>query len=161
MFRGESKLCRSTFRMSRRHAISMGLAAGSTLLLPKTSYANSDATQPVRFGLIADVHKDVMHDADSRLKTFVKAMTEQDVDFILQLGDFCIPASYNLPFMTIWNSFPGPRYHVLGNHDMDGNGVERPDVAYGWKREETVEYWGMESRITTPLTSGRSTFRCS
>jgi 3',5'-cyclic AMP phosphodiesterase CpdA len=33
--------------------------------------------------------------------------------------------------------FPGPRYHVLGNHDTDG----------GFKREQTVEWWGMKDRF--------------
>ena len=140
-----SRKSSSHFVIDRRQALSMGIATASTLLLPKKSFANADATKPVRFGIISDIHKDVMHDADSRLDTFVKAMIEQDVDFILQLGDFCIPATYNLPFMKIWNSFSGPRHHVLGNHDMDGNGTERPDVAYGWRRAETVEYWGMKS----------------
>lgn len=133
--------------MNRRHALSMGLAGASTLLLPRISLSYSEMAEPVRFGVIADIHKDVMHDADKRLKTFVDTMNKQDVDFIVQLGDFCIPATYNSEFMKIWNTFNGPRHHVLGNHDMDGNGVERPDVAYGWKRDETVEFWGMKSRF--------------
>lgn len=90
----------------------------------------------VRFGVITDVHQDVMHDAPERLKLFVDAMNEADVDFIIQLGDFCIPHPRNLEFMEVWKSYRGSRYHVLGNHDMDG----------GYKPEQTVEYYGMPGR---------------
>lgn len=58
------------------------------------------------------------------------------MDFIIQLGDFCQPHSRNEPFLAAWNTFSGPRYHVLGNHDMDG----------GAAREKTVEFYGMPDR---------------
>ena len=32
-------------------------------------------------------------------------MNEAKVDFIVQLGDFCVPIERNRPFMTIWNGF--------------------------------------------------------
>ena len=87
----------------------------------------------VRFGLIADVHHDIMPDGPERLGAFVKAMKRARVDFIIQLGDFCIPRPRNRPFLEIWNRFEGPRYHVLGNHDMDG----------GYSRRQTAEFYGM------------------
>lgn len=92
--------------------------------------------QRVRFGLCADPHKDVIHDADDRLRAFIDEMTSQNVDFILQLGDFCRPYDYNRPFMDIWESFAGPRYHVLGNHETDG----------GFTREQVLGYWGVSAR---------------
>jgi calcineurin-like phosphoesterase family protein len=58
-------------------------------------------------------------------------MKSQQVDFIIQLGDFCRPYEKNLPFLKIWESFPGPKFHVLGNHDMDG----------GFTFEQVVAYW--------------------
>ena len=79
----------------------------------------------VRFGLIADIHPDVMPDGIERVRAFVAAMQRAKVDFILQLGDFCWPAPRNRPFLEAWNQFPGPRFHVLGNHDMD----DRTDCA--------------------------------
>lgn len=75
----------------------------------------------VRFGICADVHKDIMHDADSRLATFIDEMNRENVDFIIQLGDFCFPAEHNRGFLSIWQQFRGPRYPVLGNHDMQGH----------------------------------------
>jgi len=92
--------------------------------------------ESIRFGVCADVHKDVMHDADQRLDVFVDRMNQRKVDFIIQLGDFCRPYAHNNGFMEVWNSFDGPRYHVLGNHDTDG----------GFTREQTVAYWKMPAK---------------
>ena len=94
----------------------------------------------VRFGVCADVHKDVMHDADQRLQVFVSEMNEKDVDFIIQLGDFCQPQEYNETFMGIWNSFEGPKFHVLGNHDMDN------DTDDGYTREYAKTYLNMPAQ---------------
>lgn len=88
----------------------------------------------VRFGVCTDVHKDVMHDADQRLQAFVNEMNEKDVDFIIQLGDFAQPQDYNASFLNVWNSFEGPSYHVLGNHDMDN------DTGKSFSREFTADY---------------------
>jgi calcineurin-like phosphoesterase family protein len=98
---------------------------------------NSTGSAPLRFGLCADIHKDIMHDADERLQIFIEHMKKEKVDFILQLGDFCRPYDHNLPFLGLWESFAGPRYHVLGNHDTDG----------GFSREEVGKYWSMPERF--------------
>jgi len=68
-------------------------------------------------------------------------MNKEGVDFIIQLGDFCQPQSYNEPFMDIWNSFDGPKYHVLGNHDMD-NDMD----SIKFSSDYTVKYNGMPNR---------------
>src|SRR5690606_2314481 len=52
-------------------------------------------------------------------------------DFIIQLGDFCVPKSDNQPILDIWNQFDGGKYHVIGNHDIDG----------GFSHEEVVRFW--------------------
>lgn len=85
----------------------------------------------VRIGICTDVHQDTMHDGSRRIKAFIDEMNLLKPDFIIQIGDFCRPYDYNRPFMDIWNSFRGPSYHVLGNHDMDG----------GFSFEEVVDYW--------------------
>ncbi|MFC1712849.1 metallophosphoesterase family protein [Candidatus Poribacteria bacterium] len=99
-----------------------------------------------RFGLISDVHKDVIHDADDRLCAFIQKVQAEQVDFIIQMGDFCIPIPENQCFMNIWNQFKGPKYHVIGNHDTDGDGRNRPNGAYAFTPEETIEYWGIQDR---------------
>jgi hypothetical protein len=99
----------------------VGLQSGCGLIRTEES---------VRFGICADVHKDVIHDADRRLGLFIGEMNRRDVDFIVQLGDFCQPIEKNKGFLEIWDSFKGAGYHVLGNHEMDG----------GFTREQTVKF---------------------
>ena len=98
--------------------------------------ATRAALRPVRFGLCADPHKDVMHDADERLRAFIDAAQREHPDFILQMGDFCRPYEKNRSFLKIWESFAGPRYHTLGNHDNDGG--------FAWQKVQ--DFWSMPSR---------------
>lgn len=122
-----------TLALNRRAVLAVLFGVGTALLGPH-AWANGQAQQKsLRFGVCADVHKDIMHDADARLNTFVDRMNRERVDFIIQLGDFCRPYERNNDFMKIWRSFKGPAYHVLGNHDTDG----------GFTREQTVAYWNM------------------
>jgi len=114
---------------NRRRAFTVTLVF-LALWMPIGTSADPAKTS-VRFGVCADVHKDIMHDADQRLRRFVDHMNRQEVDFIVQLGDFCRPYAHNDAFMKIWRSFDGPGYHVLGNHDTDG----------GFTREQTVAYF--------------------
>ena len=73
----------------------------------------------VVFGVIADVHQDLTPDATERLAEFIDAANSREVDFIIQLGDFCFPKETNGEFLLTWKQFKGRRYHVLGNHDHD------------------------------------------
>jgi predicted phosphodiesterase len=90
----------------------------------------------VRFGIVTDCH---YADADTvgtryyrhsldKLGECVEAMNEQEVDFIVELGDFkdqdSPPAeqktlSYLRAAENVFCKFDGPTYHVLGNHDLD------------------------------------------
>ncbi|MEI6171377.1 MAG: metallophosphoesterase, partial [bacterium] len=95
----------------------------------------------VSFGLFTDLHA---HDRDSpldgkwmtrteeRLTAFTQTMNARAVDFVVQLGDFvngwlvlgADPGDpERIPSILAWadalySAFAGPRYHVLGNHDL-------------------------------------------
>ena len=117
---------------SRRSFLKAASACSAACLLqPSAAAAGEDAI--LRFGLIADVHQDIMHDAIPRVRAFVATMEEEKVDFVCHLGDLCWPHERNLAFLAEWKKFPGVRHHVLGNHDMDG----------GFTREQTVAFYGM------------------
>lgn len=97
----------------------------------------------IKFGVFADLHVDIMHDGEARMEAFVKACREAEVDFVIQLGDYCYPDTRNcicapekrpinienaLHYPTyvdkkriveIYKEFEKPSYHVLGNHDCD------------------------------------------
>lgn len=127
---------RKASEISRRafvHRLALATATSVTLPQRAETPANGNARRRVRFGLITDIHPDMLPDGLQRVQAFVRAMTEARVDFIIQLGDFVWPKPSNQGFLDAWNQFAGPRYHVLGNHDMDD----------GYTREQTVAFIGM------------------
>jgi len=74
----------------------------------------------VRFGLCTDIHLPTMHDSEYRIRTFIDSMNIANPDFIIELGDFGTPEQKYAYMFDIWNSFKGEKYHVIGNHEMDG-----------------------------------------
>jgi 3',5'-cyclic-AMP phosphodiesterase len=131
---------------ARRHAIAFGLV---TLLgFACRAWAADDTgdhTVPVRvsFGVISDVHYGVLDWARPGtgmveldfVRAFLDDMRERNVNFIIQLGDFCKPSD-GQPMLDLWNTFPGRKYHVLGNHERDG----------GHTFESVATWLGMPSR---------------
>lgn len=129
-------------RTTRREFVERLLIGPAALALAARAGWSADekpAPRRLRFGLISDVHQDVMPDGVDRIRAFVEAMEKAKVDFILHLGDFCQPHPRNRPFLEAWNAFSGPRYHVLGNHDMDG----------GFKRDQTAAFYGIKGPYYT------------
>jgi 3',5'-cyclic-AMP phosphodiesterase len=105
------------------------------LLLLIAGSAAAKKPEIVRFGLCTDVHLPTMHDSEYRITTFINSMKQQKPDFIIELGDFATPEPKYAHYFDIWNSFPGDKYHVIGNHEMDG----------GYTREKTMAYLQMKS----------------
>ena len=103
-------------QITRRTFLRQLALAPAALSWVRRAAGESPAAPRLRFGLVADVHQDVMPD-------------------VVQLGDFCQPQPGNQPFLDAWNRFAGPRHHVLGNHDTDG----------GAKPEQTIAFYGMKS----------------
>lgn len=132
--------------LNRRQFIqTIGASGLLTLTSPTralTYQPRRPATGPleaVRFGVIADVHHGLAPDADNRLTTFIDdCLRQESLDFIIQLGDFCHPTSEANAFIANWNRFPGPKRHVLGNHDMD----------HGAKAD-IMKKWGMSDRYAS------------
>lgn len=75
----------------------------------------------LKFGIITDLHfyNAGVPDVQSRLEVFLKAAEEADVDFVIQLGDFCFIGEPSTEFIETWEMYPRDKYNVLGNHDMD------------------------------------------
>ena len=111
------------------------LAERNRNLTFSTNYSHSECST-IKFGLCADIHQDIMHDSEQRIKTFIDCAKEEQVDFIIDLGDFCQPYEKNLPFLKIWEEFTGHRFHTLGNHDKDG----------GFKWKHVLKFWKMSLR---------------
>ncbi len=86
--------------------------------LPGEAQKKKPARGVVRFGVISDVHQDLMPDADRRLHSFIDAAGKWKPDFIVQLGDLSHGENPDV-INTVWKRFPGKRYSVMGNHDTD------------------------------------------
>ena len=127
-----------------RRELLKSAAAGVCVLSFRPPAHAAGSLKELRFGMCADVHQDVMHDASERLGSFLKAMAEKKVHFVAQMGDFCQPKSANDSFREVWHSWEGDQYNVIGNHDMDG----------GKTREQFREYVGMEEGYYTYLQQG-------
>jgi len=101
-------------RISRRELLKIG--TGCLFLARGGSVARTDS---VRLGVIADLHHGLAPRAIERLETFMRSVADRKPDAILQLGDFNFGTKESEECLHLWNSFVGPKYHVLGNHDMD------------------------------------------
>jgi predicted phosphodiesterase len=119
--------------VNRREFIQSAAVAGLALSTRSLAFAAEPATQPsaaVRIGVITDLHHQLFKkDQRFRLKAFIDQAIANKPDFILQCGDFCYPAGVD-EIMAIWNRFPGDKYHVLGNHDMDK--CDKPTIMKLW-----------------------------
>lgn len=120
--------------MKRRNFLYSTFSSAICLALPSKAFSH-EKMRSVSFGIVADAHQDLMPDVEGRLEAFIEFSGRKNADFILQLGDFCFPKQENRDFMAIWDTFKYPKYHVLGNHDMDVSG-----------KDETMAFWGMSSQ---------------
>jgi predicted phosphodiesterase len=129
-------------RISRRVLLrgGAGLVTGACVLSLSCSSHSGDPHfsrgHPLRFGIVADCH---YADADNlnarfyreslgKLSECVARMNAERVDFLIELGDLKDQNNppdenrtleYLQSIEAVFCEFAGPRYHVLGNHDLD------------------------------------------
>lgn len=126
--------------INRKNFLKLGALGVSGLFVNKNfaeAAVEGDATtksKGIKFGVISDLHWDLMHDSERRANIFIDAMNKEQPDFIIQLGDFCVPRPENRKLLDIWDGFKGDKYHVLGNHDTDG----------GFTKAQTLAFWNVE-----------------
>lgn len=111
-----------------------GAALGWTLAGSRP--ARGAIEEPIRFGLVTDCHYANREPAGSRhyrdslakLTECIESLNAQDLEFLVELGDFkdqdappveTQTLDYLRRIETVFRGFDGPRFHVLGNHDMD------------------------------------------
>ena len=110
---------------------------GALLLAASPSFISCDRQQrPVRFGIVTDLHYSRREPYGTRyfpqtmekLKEAIGVFNESNLDFVIELGD--LKDQNNVPqrertltyldeIEKEFQTFQGPVYHVLGNHDMD------------------------------------------
>lgn len=130
---------------SRRHFIqATGMATSSILLPNPVKAALKGIKKPIKIGLIADLHQDIMHDGPKRLLTFLDAMKEEKPNALIQLGDFAYPSEKNEMVTKAFEKAHPKAMHVLGNHEIDG----------GHSFDEVAKIWGMKGRYYTEHING-------
>ncbi len=100
------------------------------LILLFVGCSSKKEVRTVKIGMCSDVHLPTMHDSEKRITSFIDSMNIAKPDFIIELGDFGIPKQEYEAYFEIWNSFEGSKYHVIGNHEMDGGTSLEKAVAY-------------------------------
>lgn len=110
--------------------------AGLSTGIPFAHAISMDAKAKLTFGIVTDTHYADMDPNGSRnyreslvkMAEFVKLMNDKKVDFIIELGDLKdqgkpVTEESTLEYLDtiekVYGQFKGPRYHVLGNHDVD------------------------------------------
>lgn len=73
----------------------------------------------VKFAVFTDLHYEHIHDGYKRLQNFITNVKTLDIDFVIQLGDFCTPKNENRFLLQMFDTIEKPHYHVIGNHDSD------------------------------------------
>ncbi len=131
--------------LDRRSFIKSTLLTSCSFLLPQAIldlWAGEE--QSLRLGLITDLHKDIIHDADLRLQTFLDTLKGAPPHAKIQLGDFAIPKKENQPFIDLFNQGPIPSLHVMGNHDLDE----------GYTKEQVIQTFGMPAAYYAQVIQG-------
>lgn len=80
-------------------------------LLSLVSCNSSD--KPLKFAIVSDLHASAMPDGKERVQAVVDAANKENVDFLIQLGDFIRLDSISRSLDSIWNEYEGEKYHVL------------------------------------------------
>lgn len=104
-----------------------------TLAIPESVLSNFSSQEKLKLGLISDLHVDVIHDGNKRLRIFLNQMNLENPDALIQMGDFAIPKPKNLNLIQSIQAAHSRVFHVLGNHDMDE----------GFSRAEAAKFLGM------------------
>ena len=131
--------------LSRRSFLQSTAVTLTSLMVPgQVQSAMRRLSGPVRLGLIADLHQDIMPDGEQRLDQFLEAMSEAAPDALVQMGDFAVPSPHNQQLIKTFNDAHAHTIHVLGNHDTDG----------GYTTQQVQDAWGMEQPYATHDVAG-------
>jgi len=131
--------------LDRRSFIKSTLLTSCSFLLPPAIldlWAGEE--QSLRLGLITDLHKDIIHDPDIRLQTFLDSLKSVQPHAKIQMGDFAIPKKENQPFIDTFNQDSIPSLHVMGNHDLDE----------GYTKEQVIQTFGMPAAYYAQVIQG-------
>ena len=121
--------------MNRRHfSKTLALGGVGSPLSTMAADALNVLSRPIRLGVIADLHVDLIPDGAERLDSFLDEMTKTKPDALIQMGDFAFAKESNQKIVDRFNKAHEIALRVIGNHDTDG----------GLSMEHVLKSWGMK-----------------
>jgi Icc-related predicted phosphoesterase len=78
----------------------------------------------MKFAVFTDLHYDVIHDGDIRLREFINRVKEEKIDFIIELGDLCHPTDMNKHLISELKEVGVPCFFNVGNHNSDAYSID-------------------------------------
>ena len=108
----------------------------TTAAFPLNTWASQDETPLLRFGLVTDSHyadrepggTRYYRQSLSKMQECIQLFNKEKLDFVIHLGDFkdqdkgkkeVDTLKYLIDLEQEYAKFEGPRYHCIGNHDVD------------------------------------------
>jgi Predicted phosphohydrolases len=88
----------------------------------------------IKFAVFTDLHYDHIFDGDKRLQYVIDTVKKNNIDFLIELGDFCYPIRKNEIVLKKLKGLGIPCYYVLGNHDSDA-----------YSRDEVLQFLGLKN----------------
>lgn len=73
----------------------------------------------MKFAVFTDLHYDVIHDGDRRIREFINLVKEENIDLIIELGDLCHPTDENKCLISGLKELGVPCFFNVGNHNSD------------------------------------------
>jgi predicted phosphodiesterase len=130
---------RNIFSINRREFLKLSSFTLAGLIIdPQFAFSRQKNPEVrVKFGIVTDSHyadsaprgNRYFRESVSKMQECVELMNQMNVDFLIELGDFKdhdIPPNkinsllYLQTIENLFQQFKGPKYHVIGNHDLEG-----------------------------------------
>lgn len=78
----------------------------------------------MKFAVFTDLHYDAIHDGDRRICEFINSVKNENVDFVIELGDLCYPTDDNKHIITQLRELGVPCFFNVGNHNSDAYTID-------------------------------------
>ena len=115
-------------KINRRNFLTAAaLSAPAALIGDSASPAVSSGAKPLKVCVFADIHYrpgTFPNSEDTSFLERILARAEREhCDMMIHLGDFVhnVRQDAEKAYLKLYNDFKIPGYHILGNHDQDGN----------------------------------------
>ncbi len=122
--------------INRRNFLSAAALAAPVALAGRRAEASSAAGKPLKVCVFADIHYRPGTFPNSKDMSFLEKILARaekaGCDMIIHLGDFVhgVRREQEKAYIKLYNDFKIPGYHILGNHDQDGNPYKETCEAY-------------------------------